>query len=330
MQMFKKRKEKGKPMNTQPSIDLSLWSANGNHMASPAVEPIEPDWQKWRTVSAASGAGIDLCWTCDTCDNGCPVNLATGRLRPQRNVRMAVFGMIDDLLSLPDSLYCLSCRRCLQGCPNKVKPYKLHQYLQNEMINRRILPYDFIVAYRRLFAEFQRVRWRTAAHCFNKSLDHMSDQTWYQWLKKPLHNALYRPITMSHGQHSRPSSKSEALVNAQACFTCSECSSCCPVICDGDVFDPQRIIRMANLGLVDELLRSPAIWLCLGCQRCSEACSQTVSGCTVIQKLQQQAIKNGFIDTALPDRLLAADRIIYPKFLDEIDTLMGLYRFKRQ
>jgi heterodisulfide reductase subunit C len=76
------------------------------------------------------------------------------------------------------------------------------------------------------------------------------------------------------------------------------------------------------------LLRSPAIWLCLGCQRCSEACSQTVSGYAIIRRLQLQAVEKGLVDSLLPIRLLEADRIIYPKFLDEIDTLIGLYRMK--
>ena len=128
--------------------------------------------------------------------------------------------------------------------------------------------------------------------------------------------------------HNHNATKPVELLAGQACFTCSECSSCCPIVCDGDVFDPQRIIRMANLGLADELLRSPAIWLCLGCQRCVEACSQAVSGHTIIRRLQLQAIEKGLMDPLLPIRLLEADRVIYPKFLDEIDALIGLYRMK--
>jgi heterodisulfide reductase subunit C len=106
---------------------------------------------------------------------------------------------------------------------------------------------------------------------------------------------------------------------------CLTCSGCYPITCDGGVFDPQRIIRMANLGIADELLKSPAIWLCLGCQLCSEACAQTVSGYAIIQRLRQQAITDKIVDRDFPMRLLDADRIIYPKLLDEIDNLIGLY-----
>lgn len=292
------------------------------------LAPIAPDTDGRRSIATAyPEAGIDLCWTCGACDNGCPVHVATGRLSPQRNVRMAAYGLLAPLLRRPDIWYCLSCRRCLQGCPNRVKPYALHRYLKNESFRQGIIASEFTAAYGKLFAEFQRVRWRAAVHCFKGRLDHLPDSTWYQWLKQPLRKALYRPVALGHHPpHSSPTP--EALLSGQACLTCSECSSCCPIICDGDVFDPQRIIRMANLGLADELFRSPAIWLCLGCQRCVEACSQTVSGYAIIRRLQRQAIEKGFVDSLFPMRLLDADRIIYPKFLDEIDTLIGLYRIQ--
>jgi Fe-S oxidoreductase len=158
--------------------------------------PITPNGDTWLHIEDASGAGIDLCWTCGTCDNECPVGIATGRLRPQRNVRMAVYGMLDTLLTEPDIWYCLSCRRCLQGCPNRVKPFELHRYLQNEAIARGVYATAFLDAYRKLFVEFQRVRWRAVAHCFKGNLDQLTDQTWYRWLKKPLRGAIYRPIAL--------------------------------------------------------------------------------------------------------------------------------------
>ena len=82
--------------------------------------------------------------------------------------------------------------------------------------------------------------------------------------------------------------KKRISVQGQACFTCSDC---CPIVSGNDVFDPQRIIRMTNLGLTDKLLSSPFIWLCLGCQRCADACSQNVSGHTIIRRLQMQAME---------------------------------------
>jgi len=63
-----------------------------------------------------------------------------------------------------------------------------------------------------------------------------------------------------------------------SCFTCGECSSSCPVAVERSAFDPRFIFRMVNLGLAEELLLSPSIWLCVQCGRCTEACSQLVDG----------------------------------------------------
>ena len=289
---------------------------------------IIPDWNVSESLVESSGADINLCWTCGTCDNGCPVNISTSRLHPQRNVRMAIYGMRDELLSMPDIWYCLSCRQCLQGCPNHVRPYELHQHLRMEAISRGFLPVDFINAYRKLFSQFQRVRWRAAAYCFKEELGAISDNTWYSWLRTPFRKTAFNIIKLNN--HLKNAEKPKHLLDAksQLCFTCSECSGCCPIMGDRDVFDPKKIIRMVNLGLLENILHSPAIWLCLGCRRCSDMCSQTVRGYAIIQQLKQLAIDRGIVDPFLPIRLLEADRIIYPKFLDEIDALFGLYKLK--
>jgi len=214
--------------------------------------------------------------------------------------------MLDDLLLLPDIWYCLSWRQSagvffLPGSSLPTASCSL------------------------IFSASDGGPWRIVS---KKKLLHLSDQTWYQWLKRPIRQAIYRPVALGLNPNTNQPHKPPTLLNGQACFTCSECSGCCPIICDGDVFDPQRIIRLANLGLSGELLKSPVIWLCLGCQRFTDACSQTASGHDIIRQLQRQAIATGIVDPHLPIRLLDADRIIYPNCLDEIDTLIGLYRIK--
>jgi len=316
-------------MRTQRQLHSK--DADGGEFISAPVcrftdHPIDPDWDQRKAMATSSLADIDLCWTCGTCDNECPVSIATDRLRPQRTVRMAVFGMMDELLCLPDIWYCLSCRRCLQGCPNRVKPFELHRCLQGEAIARGLFSPDFISACHNLISDFQRVRWRAAAHCFNSDLKPLSASTWYQWLRTPLRKSVYSPILLGSRPDAPVSDQATQFSQGRSCLTCSECSGCCPIMGDGDVFDPQRIIRRLNLGLADKVLRSPAIWLCLDCKRCAEACSQAVSGYDIIQQLQRQALDSHIVDAGFPMRLHAADRIIYPRFLDEIDTLIGLFR----
>src|SRR5664279_4564063 len=56
-----------------------------------------------------------------------------------------------------------------------------------------------------------------------------------------------------------------------ACFNCGICSATCPLSTTGSAF-PRRIFRFAQLGLKDQLLSSPELWLCYGCGECSDAC----------------------------------------------------------
>jgi heterodisulfide reductase subunit C len=313
-------------MKQQPMTPRIPISVGSRHAQLQAQAPIYPAWDNWREFANAAKADINMCWICGACDNGCPVNIASERLSPQRLVRMAIYGMMDELLSSPIVWYCLSCRRCFQGCPNRVKPYELIKYIQMESIRRKRISLEFLFSYRKLISDFQRVRWRAAAHCLNNRLNHLPDSIWYKWLRKPIQRAVYRSVKLGRTSSGPNNHLDETIQRSRACLTCSECSGCCPITCDGGVFDPQRIIRMANLGLNDELLKSPAIWLCLGCQLCTEACAQTVSGYAIIQRLRQQAIENKIVDRDFPIRLLEADRLIFPKLLDEIDALIGLHQ----
>jgi len=81
---------------------------------------------------------------------------------------------------------------------------------------------------------------------------------------------------------------------------------------------------MANLGLMDDLLNSPSLWLCINCGRCNEACSQNVTGSNLIESLKQMAVKEAVVDSDFRFRLEKADKIIYSHFLDEIDSLLSL------
>ena len=55
---------------------------------------------------------------------------------------------------------------------------------------------------------------------------------------------------------------------------------------------------MVNMGLEKEILASPSIWLCIGCERCTEACGEEVKGHLIIQSLQKLALKEGIVDKA--------------------------------
>lgn len=285
---------------------------------------ITPDVNFGRQIEQASQSAASMCWTCGSCDFECPVNIATNRLRPQKIVRMANLGLLEDLLHMPEIWYCLTCRRCMNVCPNTVSPSTLIAFVRNKTLFKGIVSTDTLRRYHALFTKFQRVRWHAVNHCFNEEFENLTDQMWHDWLEQPV-----RPLTSTiTKKNSVPIDKDirATMVSSRslACFTCGECSSACPIICERSVFDPRVLFRMINLGMVDELMRSPSIWLCIDCGRCTNSCSQLVDGRQLINQVKELATLWGVLDIDFNLRVEHANQAIYKYFLNEIDQLFGL------
>jgi len=281
-----------------------------------------PDLALRKTIESDVHAQANFCWTCSTCDSECPVYLATGRLRPQKIVRMANLGFLDDLLSLPEIWYCLTCKRCDYVCPNLVKPAAIISFSRQEALRRNLLPWELFLRYRDFFSRFQRVRRRTAEQCLKGDMESISHELWHDWLDTPIAAAkgeiLFSNLSPSMAFRSAADNSSTA-----ACFTCGECGNACPIFFERSVFDPQWIFRMVNLGLEEEILKSPSIWLCLACQRCTETCGELVSGHLIIHRLQELAMEEGMVDKDFFFRWKRAQKAIYPLYIKEIDALFG-------
>jgi ferredoxin len=63
---------------------------------------------------------------------------------------------------------------------------------------------------------------------------------------------------------------------ADVCFTCGTCAGGCPAT-GLDGYDPRKAIRMAALGLDDELFASRWPWICTLCGRCENQCPMGVN-----------------------------------------------------
>ncbi|PLX41576.1 MAG: oxidoreductase [Hyphomicrobiales bacterium] len=61
----------------------------------------------------------------------------------------------------------------------------------------------------------------------------------------------------------------------ESCIACGLCASGCPA--SGFYgMDPRRFIRMAMLGLNEELSRTPWVWTCTQCKRCQYVCPMSI------------------------------------------------------
>lgn len=63
--------------------------------------------------------------------------------------------------------------------------------------------------------------------------------------------------------------------NLDLCLTCGACSSGCPATGLEDM-DPRKLLRMAALGMDDELLASNWPWMCTMCMRCNYVCPMKI------------------------------------------------------
>jgi dimethylglycine catabolism B len=60
-----------------------------------------------------------------------------------------------------------------------------------------------------------------------------------------------------------------------SCMQCGMCSGSCPL---GDVmqYPPRQMILNARSGCLDDVLKSPSLWMCIGCYTCSHRCPRAI------------------------------------------------------
>jgi len=91
-----------------------------------------------------------------------------------------------------------------------------------------------------------------------------------------------------------------------ACNQCGKCSAGCPVVAAMDVL-PSQVIRMAQLGMEDEVLESKTIWICASCLTCVTRCPKGVDLPRLMEAMRQIALRRGVAELdlgALPPELL--------------------------
>ena len=73
------------------------------------------------------------------------------------------------------------------------------------------------------------------------------------------------------------------------CYQCGKCSAGCPVSYVMDL-TPRQVMRAIQFGLIEEVLDSSAIWLCLCCQVCTARCPRKIDIAKVMEGLRNLAL----------------------------------------
>lgn len=76
-----------------------------------------------------------------------------------------------------------------------------------------------------------------------------------------------------------------AQADIRDCYQCGNCSAGCPAAFTFD-YTPNQVMRMLQVGLVDEVLDSKAVQLCVQCLTCTARCPRNIDIAGIIEDLK--------------------------------------------
>jgi ferredoxin len=75
--------------------------------------------------------------------------------------------------------------------------------------------------------------------------------------------------------------------NLNLCLTCGACSSGCPAT-GLEGMDPRKFLRMAALGMDEEIMSTKWVWMCSMCTRCMYVCPMKINIPQLVYNARQQ------------------------------------------
>ena len=78
--------------------------------------------------------------------------------------------------------------------------------------------------------------------------------------------------------------------NVYTCYQCGNCSAGCPA---ADFMDlaPHQVIRLAQLGMIEEILQTNTMWICAACIACRVRCPKGVDLSKIMEALRQIVLR---------------------------------------
>jgi len=251
------------------------------------------------------------CYSCGICTSSCPVAMGPNFLDPRRIVHLANLGKLD-LDRAGSSIWsCLDCHRCGNLCPNGVSPWLLIGNLRREAVQEGRVPGSLSGRLHKLKGELVTVLSNTLGLSSPPQYDELV-KDWDLWARTPEIPAAFETIPL------KPLKRFSHSINHSLCMTCRECSSACPVCVTTAGFDPLYFIRCYALGISPE---RAALWSCLQCESCSQACTQSVKGHLVIKALQEE--QEEFFRVEFQMRITETRERVFSAYLSRVNDLVA-------
>jgi heterodisulfide reductase subunit C len=108
-------------------------------------------------------------------------------------------------------------------------------------------------------------------------------------------------------------------VNVRSCYQCGKCTGGCPAAFAMDL-TPRQVVRHLQLGDLDSVLKSQAIWLCVSCRTCAVRCPRGIDLSKVMDALRILAQQRNVANIAEKDT-----RLFHHTFLNIIRRQGRLY-----
>lgn len=93
----------------------------------------DPDFVK-ELAGQPGGKTISACFTCRTCVASCPISAINKEFNPAKIIRMALYGLKEEILTSDFIWLCSTCYACQERCPQGVSITDFMTLLKNMAI----------------------------------------------------------------------------------------------------------------------------------------------------------------------------------------------------
>ncbi len=103
------------------------------------LKKADPNFRK-ELAGQPGGENISACFSCRNCTASCPISAVNNTFNPVKIIRMALYGLKDEVLKSDFIWLCSSCYTCQERCPQGVSITEFMTLLKNLAVKEGHMP----------------------------------------------------------------------------------------------------------------------------------------------------------------------------------------------